>query len=162
LLGLVITVIRVGEAGVRISQISGTHPGTLYPGVHWIMPRVNRIETFSIRDHVFTTATGEDPKKMGGSLRVQSKEGPAIGLAVAVRYRLDPSKLTHIQMDLPRPVEAELAALVVAGVFRELAPNYMVREIFATRREELRKAAAVAIAQTLGADGLVVREVTDE
>jgi regulator of protease activity HflC (stomatin/prohibitin superfamily) len=159
LLGLGITVIPSGEAAVRISQVSGTLPGTLYPGVHWIVPLMEHVETFSIRDHVFTTTAGEDPKRKGESLRVQSKEGLTIGLAVAVRYRLDPSKLAHIQMDLPRPVEAELVPPVVASVFREITPNYMVREIFATRREEVRKAAATAIVNKLGADGLVVKEV---
>ena len=28
------------KAGVRVSQISGTLPGTLYPGVHWFVPLV--------------------------------------------------------------------------------------------------------------------------
>jgi regulator of protease activity HflC (stomatin/prohibitin superfamily) len=40
-----------------------------------------------------------------------------------------------------------------------LAPNYMTREIFATKREELRSKAAEAITARLGSDGIVVREV---
>jgi len=48
---------------------------------------------------------------------------------------------------------------VVASAFRELAPNYQMREMFATRRDEIRRAAAGAIAQKLASDGVVVKEV---
>jgi regulator of protease activity HflC (stomatin/prohibitin superfamily) len=47
----------------------------------------------------------------------------------------------------------------VASVWRELVPNYTVRDVFAARREEIRKRAAVAITQKLAADGIVVKEV---
>jgi hypothetical protein len=51
LLSLSIIVIPDGTAGVRISQIWGARPGTLYPGVHLIAPLVDRWagRTFSRR-----------------------------------------------------------------------------------------------------------------
>jgi regulator of protease activity HflC (stomatin/prohibitin superfamily) len=48
---------------------------------------------------------------------------------------------------------------VVSSVFRELAPNYTVREVFATKREEIRQAAAQRITRKLEADGIIVKEV---
>ncbi|HKD13266.1 MAG TPA: SPFH domain-containing protein, partial [Candidatus Angelobacter sp.] len=42
---------------------------------------------------------------------------------------------------------------------RELAPNYTVREVFATRREEIRATAAQRITKKLGDDGIIVKEV---
>jgi regulator of protease activity HflC (stomatin/prohibitin superfamily) len=47
----------------------------------------------------------------------------------------------------------------VSSVFRELAPNYTVREVFATRREEIRQSAAERITRKLEADGIIVKEV---
>jgi len=44
-------------------------------------------------------------------------------------------------------------------VFRQIVPNYLVRDVFAARREEIRKMAAEAITQKLAADGLLVKEV---
>ena len=41
-----IVVIPDGAAGVRISQISGARPGTLYPGVHLITPLVDSIAIY--------------------------------------------------------------------------------------------------------------------
>ena len=159
LLSQSIVVVPDGSGGVRVSQISGVRPGTLYPGVHLVVPLIEHLAIYDLRDHVFMTATAEDPRKKGEVLKVQGREGLSIGLAIAVRYRLDPRRLDSIHANLPQPVEEEIIAPVVASVFRQAAPNYIVREIFATRREELRNRAAEAITARLAADGIVVKEV---
>jgi regulator of protease activity HflC (stomatin/prohibitin superfamily) len=76
-----------------------------------------------------------------------------------VRYRLDPKHLDYIQANLPQPVEKEIVPAVVASAWRELVPNYTVRDVFAAKREEVRKRAAGAITQKLAADGIIVKEV---
>ena len=48
---------------------------------------------------------------------------------------------------------------VVASAWRELVPNYTVREVFATKREEIRSEGCDVITQKLAADGIVVKEV---
>jgi regulator of protease activity HflC (stomatin/prohibitin superfamily) len=167
LLGLSIALIPSGEAGVRVSQISGASPRTLYPGVHWIVPLVDRVELYNIRDAVFSSVLADDAAKnpamntaMNSSvLRVQTKEGLPVGIAINVRYRLNPSRLSYIYANLPQPVEAEIVPPVVASAFRELAPNYTVNEMFASQREKIRRMAAGVIAQKLGADGIAVKEV---
>lgn len=156
LLGLSIAVIPSGTAGVRVSQMFGPISKTLYPGVHMIVPLVDHVELYNIRDNVFSTTVEEkDPQ----ALKVQTKEGLNVGVAVTVRYRLDASKLPYIYANLPQPVESEIVPPVVASAFRELAPNYLVREVFAAKREEVRKEAAAVIAQKLAGDGVVVKEV---
>ena len=46
LLSLSIVVVPDGHAGVRISQIWGARPGTLYPGVHIITPLIDSIALY--------------------------------------------------------------------------------------------------------------------
>ena len=157
ILGLSIAVVPSGFAGVRVNQFSGTRPGTLYPGVHWVIPFVEQTEVYSTRDNIFSTAGTDEPKKT--TMKVQSREGLMVGLAATVRYRLDPSKLSYIHANLPQPVEQEIIAPAVASAFRDLAPSYLVRELFATKRDEFRQAAAARIAAKLGADGIVVKEI---
>jgi regulator of protease activity HflC (stomatin/prohibitin superfamily) len=157
-----IVVVPSGMGGVRVSQISGTLPGTLYPGVHFVTPMVESIETFDLRDHLFTAGVvevGEKTPAQKSDLTVQSLEGLNIGLAVTVRYRLDPNKLDSVQAHMPQPVDRELVPPVVASAWRELAPQYTVREIFSTKREEVRQKAATIITRKLNADGIVVEEV---
>jgi regulator of protease activity HflC (stomatin/prohibitin superfamily) len=159
LLALSIVVIRDGSAGVRISQIWGARPGTLYPGVHLITPLVDSVALYDTREQVYTTAAAASAKSDAEVLTVQAREGLNVGLAVSVRYRLDPQRLSYIHANLPQPVGAEVVAPTVATIYRQLAPNYITREIFATKREELRTAAANAITARLGSDGIIVREV---
>jgi regulator of protease activity HflC (stomatin/prohibitin superfamily) len=159
-----ITVVPSGMGSVRISQTRGTLPGTLYSGVHFVAPLVEQLQTFDLRDKLFTTGAVEDGAKVKAtsrpdSLDVQSKEGLSMGLAITVRYRLDPRRLDYIQSRLPQPVESEIVPPVVASAWRELAPNYTVREIFSSKREEVRKRAAAVITKKLGADGVIVEEV---
>jgi regulator of protease activity HflC (stomatin/prohibitin superfamily) len=159
LAGSSIVVVPSGMAGVRVSQISGTKPGALYPGVHFIKPLVERVVLLDTRDRILSTQAAPEPGKKGEILKVQARDGLAIGLAVTVRYRLDPKRLDYIQSNLPQPVEEEIVPPVVASVFREVVPNYTVRDVFATQREEIRRQAAEQIIKKLGADGILVKEV---
>jgi len=159
-----IVVVPSGMAGVRVSQTSGTLPGTLYPGAHFITPFAESVALFDTRDQLFTTGALDDGSKPAGSpknelLEVQAKEGLTVGLSITVRYRLDPKRLDYIQNNLPQPVEKEIVPAVVASAWRELVPNYTVRDVFSVKREEVRKRAADVITQKLGADGLIVKEV---
>jgi regulator of protease activity HflC (stomatin/prohibitin superfamily) len=165
-LALSIVVVPSGMAGVRVSETSGTVPGTLYPGVHFVTPLVEDVALFDTRDQVFTTGVEGDGKAAASEvsgksqlLNVQAKEGLILGLAITVRYRIDPKRLDYIQSNLPRPVEKEIVPPVVASVWRELVPNYTVRDVFSAKREEVRQRAAGMITQKLAADGIVVKEV---
>jgi len=160
LLSASIAVVPDGFAGVRVSQIWGARPGTLYPGVHLITPLIDSVALYDTREQVYTTAAAPSPKSPDKEvLTVQAREGLNIGLAVSVRYRLDPQRLSYIHANLPRNVGDEVVAPTVATIYRQLAPNYITREIFATKREELRLSAATAITQRLASDGIIVREV---
>jgi regulator of protease activity HflC (stomatin/prohibitin superfamily) len=157
-----IVVVPSGTGGVRVSQIRGTLPGTLYPGVHFVTPLVESVQTFDLRDHLYTAGILEEGAKPGtqkNGLGVQSREGLNIGLTVTVRYRLDPNRLDNVQAHMPQPVDKELVPPVVSSAWRELAPEYTVREIFSSKREEVRTKAAAIITHKLGADGILVEEV---
>lgn len=166
LLAFGIVVVPSGMGGVRVSQTSGTEPGTLYPGVHFLTPLAENVVLFDTRDQLFTTGAIEDGKSASTKpipgadlLHVQAKEGLTLGLAITIRYHLDAKHLDYIQANLPQPIEREIVPPVVASAWRELVPNYTVREVFATRREEIRQKAAAVITQKLAADGIVVKEV---
>jgi len=110
-----IVVVPSGMAGVRVSQISGSEAGTLYPGVHLVIPLIEDVALFDTRDQTFTTGMPEDGKtakeKVSSNaqpLHVQAKEGLTLGLAITVRYRLDAKRLDYIEGNLPRPVEREI------------------------------------------------------
>ncbi|HET6928992.1 MAG TPA: SPFH domain-containing protein [Candidatus Acidoferrum sp.] len=159
LLSLSIMVVPDGAAGIRVSQVSGVRPGTLYPGIHFATPLVDNVVLYDTREQVYTTSALAGAKPGTEVLTVQAREGLNLGLAVSVRYRIDPSKLSSIHQNLPQPVGEQVVAPVVSSTYRQLAPNYITREIFAVKREELRTQAAEMIKTRLASDGIVVREV---
>jgi regulator of protease activity HflC (stomatin/prohibitin superfamily) len=172
LIAFSIVVVPSGMAGVRLSQVSGTVPGTLYAGAHMVVPFIEDVALFDVRDQVFTTGMLEDGRPAGKNstksktetarnepLNVQAKEGLTLGLSITVRYRLDAGRLDFIQGNLPAPVEKEIVPPTVASVWREIVPNYTVRDVFSAKREEVRQKAAALITQKLANDGIVVKEV---
>ena len=156
LAGISIVVVPAGMAGIRVSQLSGTLSGTLYPGLHLVFPLVQSVSLYDVRDQLYQTVISDKPAE---SLKVQTREGLSVGLAVAVRFRLDPNKLAYIHANLPQPVDRELVPPVVGSAFREIAPNYLVRDLFATRREDIRREAAGVITRKLAPDAIIVKEV---
>src|ERR1700719_1582430 len=139
LLALSIVVIPDGSAGVRISQIWGARPGTFYPGGHIVTPLIDSVALYDTREQVYSTVALETDKRKGEVLAVQAPAGLNIGRAVSGGYRLDPRRLDSIHTNLPQPVGEQVVAPVVSTIYRQLAPNYVTREIFATKREEDRK-----------------------
>src|SRR5271156_6608797 len=127
-------VIPDGAAGVRVSELWGVRPGTLYPGLHLVTPLVDSVAIYDTREQVYSTEASENAQQSenarqsenakatdsdksreesvrgahdavaGEVLTVQAREGLNIGLAVSVRYRLDPKQLEAIHRNLPRPV----------------------------------------------------------
>src|SRR6202140_3818463 len=116
LLAYSIAVVPDGFAGVRVSQLWGARPGTLYPGVHLLTPLVDSVELYDTREQVYTTAAtnaAANKPPLGGPLAataastgaaatappevltVQAREGLNIGLAVAVRSSLDPPRTAY-------------------------------------------------------------------
>lgn len=168
LVGASIAVVPTGMAAVRVSQVSGTRPGTLYPGVHFTKPLIDSLALYDLRDKVYSTGApaakpavrkGGKPAEDADALQVQSREGLPVGLAITVRYHLDAKRLDYIHNTLPQPLDVEVVQPVIGSVFRSIVPNYTVRDIFSARREEIRQQAADEITRKLAADGVLVKEV---
>ena len=163
LMASIFDVVPTGHAAIRVSQISGTETNTLYPGIHLMSP-FETLALYDTRTHTLTTGSvdealsGEKPKHRE-PLNVTAREGLKIGLAVTVRYKLDPNKLAYIHNNLPQDIDSEVVPPVVATVFREIVPNYTIRDVFAVHREDIRKTADEQITQKLQRDGIVVEEV---
>jgi len=159
LAGESIVVVPDGSAAIRISQLYGVVPGTLYPGTHFVLPLFEHAAIYDVRDRVFSTASGITPHEKFELLTVESREGLSVGVGVTVRYRLDPKRLDYIQANLPQPIDDQIVEPVVTAAFREIAPNYIVRDVFSTKREEFRELASKKITARLAEDAIVVKEV---
>lgn len=157
-IGSGIAVVPSGMAGVIVNQFAGVRENTLYPGIHFVWPLIETVALFNVRDQIFTSAIDDSKRK--DALSIQTREGLTAALAVAVRYRIQANKLPYVYANLPQPVETQMVNPIVGSVFREIAPHYLVREIFSTKREALTQEAARIISSKLASDGIQVKEVT--
>jgi hypothetical protein len=73
LLAFSIVAVPSGMGGIRVSQTSGTLPGTHYPGVHFVTPLVEDVALFDTRDQVFTTGESEDGGKAAANVSSRSQ-----------------------------------------------------------------------------------------
>ncbi|NML48575.1 prohibitin family protein [Ramlibacter sp. G-1-2-2] len=144
-----------GEVGVRTNQLTGQV-------VQWrdgsvlVLPGVHQAQVFSLRDRVYkplqmSSASGQAP--------VQSVEGLSVGVDLAVRYALDPSKVTTTARNLPPDLGAEVVEPAVQGIAYKVFARYTVREIFSTRRVEIQQALETELRGKLAADGVLLRGV---
>ena len=74
LLAFAIVVVPSGTAGVRVSEASGTVPGTLYPGVHLVTPLVEDVALYDTRDQIFTTGVAEDGKAAATNVAASAQD----------------------------------------------------------------------------------------
>jgi regulator of protease activity HflC (stomatin/prohibitin superfamily) len=156
---LAIVVVPTGTAGVRVSQLYGTRPGTVYSGTHIVVSLVQHLEMFDLRDRIYATNPIETPRTTDSVLKVYSREGPGGRSQPDRAYQLDPQRLSYIQRTLPQPIQAEILPPVVANVLRQTISEYIVRDVFSAKREEVRCRAADAMTRQLAADGVLVKEV---
>ena len=132
---------RTSSRRLRSASRSSTPAISFSPRAHWMMeaipPSIQRMNRWKSR---------------------RKRDSPS-----ASRSRFDtgliPNGSTTFESNLPQPVEKEIVPAVVASAWRELVPNYTVRDVFSVKREEVRKRASDVITQKLGADGLIVKEV---
>ena len=112
LLALSIASVPEGFGGVRISQISGVRPGTLYPGVHMVVPLVQHMAVYDLRDHVFTTEAEPETTTKNEVLTVQTREGLSIGL---VAFRALPPRSAAAGLLIPTMTWPGLWILEIRG-----------------------------------------------
>src|SRR5271156_5968540 len=65
-------VIPDGAAGVRVSELWGVRPGTLYPGLHLVTPLVDSVAIYDTREQVYATMAAENPKPSDAGKRVDA------------------------------------------------------------------------------------------
>jgi len=151
---------RAQWPGGRAAQsILGSAARNAVPGFPSGSARGGNHFSYSMRETRFFSTTLETTKK-NEALRVQTQEGLSASLAVAVRYRLDARKLPYIYANLPqtrgrRNCESRRCQRVPGKLHR----IYLVREIFSTKREQLRREAAAQITVEAGLRWIVVKEV---
>jgi len=109
-----------------------------------------------LRDRVVRPTDG---RKASGPAPFQSVDGLSIGVDLAVRYAVDPTKVTQIVRKLPEDLDGEVVVPAMQAVTYKTFARYTVREIFSSKRVEIQQAIETELRTKLAADGIVLKNV---
>jgi regulator of protease activity HflC (stomatin/prohibitin superfamily) len=144
-----------GEVAIRINQLTG---GTteIPEGAAMVIPGLHILRRFSLREQIYRP---EGSDSADGSAPFQTVEGLSIGLDVSVRYALDPGKVAMIARALPEDIGGEVVRPAVQGVLYKTLARYTVREIFSTKRQEIKEGIETELKPLLEKDGVKLQAV---
>jgi len=148
-----VQVVPPGEVGVRINRLSGGI-GLLAEGPALMVPLVHEMRRYPLRDQVYRP---RDSATADGAAPFQTVEGLSVGVAVTVRYALDPDRVGEVAKRLPADVGKDLIEPVVDGVLHRALAKHTVREIFTDKRVEIQSDAEQELRALLAKDGIVVK-----
>ena len=144
-----------GEVGVRGNRLTG-NVSEFREGSAWVIPGLHELHRYSLRDQVYRPVQSA---RANGEAPFQSVEGLSIGVDLAVRYALDPSRIAAVAKNLPDNLNGEIVEPAVQGVIYKIFTRYTVREIFSSKRAEIQQAIESELKPKLAADGIVLRAV---
>ncbi|MBU1362970.1 MAG: prohibitin family protein [Gammaproteobacteria bacterium] len=133
-----------GEAGVRINQLTGDSI-EVREGAVLVIPGLHELRRFSLRDQLY---------RPEGDAPFQTVEGLSIGVDITIRYALDPARLSSAARSLPDDIGGQVVDPAAQAVLYKTLARYTVREIFSTKRQEIKESIEKELGEMLGKDGI--------
>jgi regulator of protease activity HflC (stomatin/prohibitin superfamily) len=150
-----VQVVPAGEVGVRLNRLTGGL-SVIPEGPTLIVPLVHELRRYPLRDQVFRP---QNSASADGPAPFQTVEGLSVGVAVTVRYAIDPNRVGDVAKRLPVNVGHDLIEPVVEGVLHRALARHTVREIFTDKRIEIQDDIQGELRGLLAPDGITVRSL---
>ncbi|NJC97909.1 MAG: hypothetical protein C3F07_00470 [Anaerolineales bacterium] len=175
-LAIVLTAVGAGlvfieptEAGVVITILGegGLRPEPLKPGLHWIVPFVERVELYQTTTQTFTMARTASEGETQGLITVEARtsDGQRIFVDSSVIYRIEPSQVIEIHKTWQRRYQDDLILPQARGIIRDAVSQYRVDEVLSTKRFDMTTQITQQLEEVMASNGLtlvdfVLRDIT--
>lgn len=139
-LGAGLVYVESNERGVvRTIRAGGVRPDELEPGLHWIVPIVEQVVTYSIANQTYTMSAvaGEGQVQNDDSIRARTNDGQEVIIDASVIYQADPSKVVQLHIDWQNRYEDGFVRPEARGIIRDAVSQYGVEEVVSTKRAEI-------------------------
>jgi regulator of protease activity HflC (stomatin/prohibitin superfamily) len=156
-LGAGLVFVEPDERGVVITiGKGGILPNALEPGIHWVVPFVQRVETYSIARATYTMATSASEGQIQGddSIEARTKDGQQVYIDASVIYSVDPGKLVNLHITWKHAYEDNVVRPVARAAIRDAVSQYGVEEIVSSKRAELEQTISASIQEGLESNNL--------
>lgn len=139
-LGAGLVYVESSERGVvRTIRAGGVRPAALEPGLHWIIPVVEQVVTYSISNQTYTMSavSGEGQVQGDDSIRARTKDGQEVIIDASVIYQIDPAKVVPLHIVWQNRYEDGFVRPESRGIIRDAVSQYGVEEVVSTKRVEI-------------------------
>ena len=156
-LGSGLVYVESTERGVvKTISAGGVRQEALGPGLHWILPIVEQVVTYSISNQSYTmsAATQEGQLQGDDSIRARTKDGQEVILDASVIYRIDPAKVVQLHIVWQNNYENGVIRPEARGIIRDAASQYGVEEVVSTKRIEMVQYITTELKKTLSDNNL--------
>ena len=156
-LGAGLVYVESSERGVvRTIRAGGVRPDPLAPGLHWIVPVVEQVVTYSISNQTYTmsAATGEGQVSGDDSIRARTKDGQEIILDASVIYQIDPNKVVPLHIIWQNRYQDGFVRPETRGIIRDAVSQYGVEEVVSSKRAEMIQIISDGLAASLSENNL--------
>ena len=156
-LGSGLVYVESNERGVvKTVRAGGVRPQALDPGLHWILPIVEQVVTYSVSNQTYTMSflPEQGPDSGEDSIRARTKDGQEVIIDATVIYRIDPAKVVDLHIIWQENYEAGVVRPETRGVIRDAVSQYGVEEVVSTKRAEMVQIITDELANSLAANNL--------
>ncbi|RUM90801.1 MAG: prohibitin family protein [Thermovibrio sp.] len=128
-----VKVIETGEVGVRL-RLGKIDREELYPGVHFLLPIIDRVVIFSTRVNKIDFLNAK-----GNPVTALSIEGLPARLDITVLYRIIPDKADEIYRNFGTDYAEKIVVPIVRETVRNVVAQYKIEDLYSTNRGKLQK-----------------------
>ena len=157
------------EAGVVITILGqgGLRPEPLLPGLHWIVPFVERVELYPTTTQTFTMARTASEGETQGLITVEARtsDGQRIFVDSSVIFKIEPAAVIEIHKAWQRRYQDDLILPQARGTIRDAVSQYRVDEVLSSKRFDMATQITQALEEVMATNGLtlvdfVLRDIT--
>lgn len=156
-LGAGLVYVESNERGVvRTIRAGGVRPEALAPGLHWIVPVVEQVVTYSISNQTYTMSGTANEGQIQGddSIRARTKDGQEIILDASVIYQIDPNKVVPLHIIWQNRYQDGFVRPEARGIIRDAVSQYGVEEVVSSQRAEMVQIISDQLAASLSENNL--------
>ena len=158
-LGAGLVYVESNERGVvKTIRAGGVRSAALGPGLHWILPVVESVVTYSISNQNYTmSAVALEGQVQGDdSIRARTKDGQEVIIDASVIYQIDPAKVVQLHIVWQNRYENGVVRPEARGIIRDAVSQYGVEEVVSTRRAEMVQIITEELSTTLAQNNLIL------
>jgi len=158
-LGAGLVFVEASERGVvRTIRAGGVRSDPLGPGLHWIVPVVEQVVTYSISNQSYTMSgvVLEGQVQGDDSIRARTKDGQEVILDASVIYQIDPNKVVQLHIVWQNRYQDGIVRPEARGIIRDAVSQYGVEEVVSSKRVEMVQIITDELSTTLAQNNLVL------